>query len=285
MKLKCNCCDGIYNSIDIHFTGACDNQCRHCIDRKGINIWCSPRPNVDEIEKSICSMAGEVDDVLFLGGEPCLYLEELVSLVRNLRSKTKLKLYVTTAVPITCFLKRKLFVELIELLDGINLSVQHSDESLADAIRGSVSRYERQAFYASLPNKQKIRINLTVMRPYLSDYSSVSSCLRHYDAMGFGSIKLAELQHFSQAFASIEECLGINLQSPYANGCQTEFKMDSVLDGFKTPVILKRSCFLVESSRTATFADGIKMMLNAFTKTENRYAVIYENGRKANQWL
>lgn len=25
MKKKCNCCDGIYNSFDVHFTSACDN--------------------------------------------------------------------------------------------------------------------------------------------------------------------------------------------------------------------------------------------------------------------
>ena len=32
MKLNCNCCDGIYNSFDVHFTSACDNRCAHCVD-------------------------------------------------------------------------------------------------------------------------------------------------------------------------------------------------------------------------------------------------------------
>lgn len=31
---KRNCCDGIYNSFDVHFTSACDNKCGHCIDSK-----------------------------------------------------------------------------------------------------------------------------------------------------------------------------------------------------------------------------------------------------------
>ena len=31
---KNNCCDGIYNSFDIHFTSICDNKCAHCIDKK-----------------------------------------------------------------------------------------------------------------------------------------------------------------------------------------------------------------------------------------------------------
>lgn len=38
---KRNCCDGIYNSIDVHFTKACDNNCGFCIDKKynGFNLF------------------------------------------------------------------------------------------------------------------------------------------------------------------------------------------------------------------------------------------------------
>lgn len=39
MKLKCNCCDGIYNSFDVHFTSACDNKCAHCVDGCYIVRW------------------------------------------------------------------------------------------------------------------------------------------------------------------------------------------------------------------------------------------------------
>lgn len=40
MKLNCNCCDGIYNSLDVHFTSACDNKCAHCVDLsyKGLGL-------------------------------------------------------------------------------------------------------------------------------------------------------------------------------------------------------------------------------------------------------
>ena len=51
-KFTKNCCDGIYNSFDIHFTSACDNKCAHCIDLKyegfGIN-----KPDVNTIAKTI----------------------------------------------------------------------------------------------------------------------------------------------------------------------------------------------------------------------------------------
>lgn len=52
MKLKCNCCDGIYNSFDVHFTSACDNKCAHCIDKcyDGLNI---SKPDVNAIVKTI----------------------------------------------------------------------------------------------------------------------------------------------------------------------------------------------------------------------------------------
>ena len=45
MNFKCNCCDGRYNSFNVHFTSACDNNCRHCVDKcyEGLHI---AKPNV-----------------------------------------------------------------------------------------------------------------------------------------------------------------------------------------------------------------------------------------------
>ena len=72
MMLK-NCCDGIYNSIDVHFTSACDNKCSYCIDTHydGLKI---NKPDVVAIAGTIIKNQDKFDDVLFLGGEPCLYL-------------------------------------------------------------------------------------------------------------------------------------------------------------------------------------------------------------------
>lgn len=38
MKHKCNCCDEIYNSFDVHFTNACDNKCAHCVRLFGLEV-------------------------------------------------------------------------------------------------------------------------------------------------------------------------------------------------------------------------------------------------------
>lgn len=285
MKLKCNCCDGMYNSFDVHFTSACDNKCKHCIDQcySGLGII---KPDVDAIVKTIVENCDGVDDVLFLGGEPCLFLDELIECVKKLKEKTSLKLFVTTSVPKVCYDKRDKFVELIELMDGVNLSVQHHDEAVADSIRQTISQYDRQAFYASLPHKEKIRININIVKPLFHTREDISACLRHYDKMGFNSIKLSEIQHGEDVFVSFEKVFGIKLGSPYSTGCQTYIDMDKILPGFKTPLLLKRSCFMCEDSLKASFGDGLKVACSVFRpKPNNKYGVIYENGTLTKGWV
>lgn len=284
MKLKCNCCDGIYNSYDVHFTSACDNKCAHCVDicyaGFGIN-----KPDVDSIVDTIVANQDGLDDVLFLGGEPCLYLNELLLCVRKLRARTNLKLYVTTSVPKICHEQRNDFFDLMHELDGINLSVQHHNELVADQIRRTTSQYDRQAFYRQLPYKGKTRININIVKPYLFTKDDISSCLRHYDAMGFNSIKLSEIQHGSDVYVSFADTFGIKMKSAYANGCQSYLDMGKILPGFKTPVLLKRSCFICEDSLKASLSDGFKMVAKVFVPSKNKYGVVYENGRLTKGWV
>ena len=204
----------------MHFTSACDNKCAHCVDThyEGLGI---NKPNVAAITQTIIHNQDGLDDVLFLGGEPCLYLEELVDCIERLKYYTNLKLYVTTAIPKICYDKKELFVKMIGILDGINLSVQHDEELVADKIRRTLSKYDRQAFYNSLPMKEKIRININIVKPYLYTYEGISKCLRHYDEMGFSSIKLSEIQHGAEYFVSFADVFDLKLRSAYANGQNT----------------------------------------------------------------
>jgi organic radical activating enzyme len=283
-NLKCNCCDGIYNSFDVHFTSVCDNKCKHCIDKcyDGLNIT---KPNVNAIVNTIVENKEGLDDVLFLGGEPCLYLDELLDCVKQLKEKTDLKLFVTTSVPKICKDKYDKFVELIELLDGINLSVQHYKEEVADEIRRVKSEYDRQEFYNSLPYKDKIRINLNIVKPFLYTKEDLTNCLKHYDTMGFNSIKLSEIQHGKDVFVSFEDTFGIKLGSPFTHGCQTYLNMNEIIEGFKTPVLLKRSCFMCEDTLKASLSDGIKVISKMFVSPKNKYGVIYEDGSLKKGWV
>jgi organic radical activating enzyme len=243
------------------------------------------KPNIDAIVKTVIENQDGLDDVLFLGGEPCLYLNELIDCIKQLRDKTKLKLYVTTSVPKICYDERNKFIELIELLDGINLSVQHYNEEIADKIRNTKSKYDRQYFYSLLPCKEKIRINLNVVKPFLYTRQDLTSCLRHYDLMGFNSIKLSEIQHGKDVYVSFADTFDINMKSAYSNGCQSYLEIDKIFTEFKTPILLKRSCFLCEDSLEASFSDGIKMISKFFMKKKNKYGVIYEDGRITKGWI
>ena len=284
MSMNCNCCDGVYNSFDVHFTSLCDNKCSHCIDKcfDGTGI---SKPNVDEIVKTIVANKEELDDVLFLGGEPCLYLDELIDCVEQLKAKTNLKLFVTTSVPKICYDERDKFIKLIELLDGINLSVQHYNEEIADEIRKVKSKYDRQKFYNSLPYKDKIRINLNIVKPFLYTKEDLSECLKHYDTMGFSSIKLSEIQHGKDVFVSFENTFNIKLGSPFSNGCQTYLDMNKLIKNYKTPVLLKRSCFMCEDTLKASFKDGVKVLYKFFNKPNNKYGVVYEDGSLEKGWI
>lgn len=279
-----NCCDGVYNSFDIHFTSACDNKCAHCIDMKYEGLGIS-KPDIKAISKTIIDNKNGYDDVLFLGGEPCMYLYDLVECIKIVKAKTDLKVYVTTSVPKICKDRYDLFTELIELVDGINLSVQHHKESVADDIRKVPPKYDRQSFYKNLPHKDKIRINLNIVKPFLYTKEDITDCLKHYDDMGFNEIKISEIQHGKEHFVSFENIFGIKMDSPFYNGCQTYVDMDKIINGFKTPVLLKRSCFMCEETLKASFMDGVKVCYRLFKpNNKNKYGVIYENGCLSNKW-
>jgi hypothetical protein len=250
---------------------------------KGLGI---SKPDVKAIVDTIVANQEGLDDVLFLGGEPCLYLDELLACVTQLRQKTKLRLYVTTAVPKTCYDKFDVFCKLLEVVDGINLSVQHYREDVADQIRRTTSQYDRQAFYRDIPFfRWKIRINLNIVKPFLYTKDDIAACLRHYDAMGFASIKMSEIQHGKDFYVSFADVFGIPMESAYANGCQSYLDMEKILPGFVTPVLLKRSCFLCEESLKASLGDGVKMVARIFAPSHNRYGVVYEDGSLKQGWV
>lgn len=285
MNWDINCCDGIYNSFDVHFTSACDNKCRHCIDMKyqGKGII---KPDPVAIAKTIIGMAEGFDDVLFLGGEPCLYLPELYDCIRMIKQETKLECYVTTSVPKTCYTLYPKFLQILEMVDGMNLSVQHYREDVADDIRQTRSTFDRQKFYAELPMKEKIRINLNIVKPFLYERDDLLACLKHYDDMGFPEIKLSEIQHGTEHFVSFEKTIGMKLKSPFAYGCQQWVDMRPYIPGYRGRLLLKRSCFLCEETLKASLMDGVKVLRKYLLRpVKGHYAVVYEDGSLANGWL
>jgi hypothetical protein len=61
--------------------------------------------------------------------------------------------------------------------------------------------------------------------------------------------------------------------------------MDELIPNFKTPVLLKRSCFICEETLKASFMDGVKVASKLFTiGKKNNYGVVYENGCLTKGW-
>lgn len=285
MNFKTNCCDGIYHSYDVHFTSACDNKCKHCIDAvydgKGII-----KPNPKAIAKTIINGANGFDDVLFLGGEPCLFLEELYECISLIKENTNLKCYITSSVPKTCSDKYELFLKILELVDGFNISAQHYDECIADKIRNIKSKFDRQEFYKNLPHKEKIRINLNIVKPFLYTKEDIINTLKHYDDMGYREIKLSEIQHGKEYYVSFEKIMGIKLKSAFTHGCQTWVDMKPFIPGFKGKLLLKRSCFMCEETLRAKPIDAIKTIYKwLHRKDKVYYGVVYEDGTLEHGWL
>lgn len=284
MKLNCNCCDGVYNSYDVHFTSICDNKCKHCVDLcyEGLKI---PNPNPYKIAMSIIENSKGFDDVLFLGGEPCLFLKDLNICIGIIKEYTNLKIYVTTSLPITCKNEPEEFKKMLEMVDGLNISVQHYKEDIADQIRNVRSKYDRQKFYKNLTHKEKIRINLNIVKPYLYEKEDILNCIQHYNDFGFNEIKLSEIQHGKEYFVSFEDIMGIKLKSPFAHGCQNVVNVKSYLPNFTGKLLLKRSCFMCEGSLYASVADLGKVIINKFRPIRNKYGVVYEDGTINKGWI
>ena len=133
--------------------------------------------------------------------------------------------------------------------------------------------------------KHKIRININILKPYLQDKQEIIKCLKHYDALGFNSIKLSELQHTPESYVSFEKIFELKMESPYSNGCQTFFDTKKIIDGgLKTPLIIKRSCFVNEPSCKATLMDGVKVFTKLIYTKKNKFLVIYEDGKILKGW-
>ena len=161
----------------------------------------------------------------------------------------------------------------------------NTDVICPDEIRKTKSQYDRQSFYNSLPNKEKIRININIVRPFLYTKKDISNCLKYYDSMGFNSIKLSEIQHGKEVYVSFVDTFGLKMKSAYSYGCQSWLDMNNILPGFKTPVLLKRSCFICEDSLKASLQDGIKVVAKLFNPSKNKYGVVYEDGRLTKGWV
>lgn len=290
---KCNSCDGIYESLDIRFTKACDNNCSFCIEKSGISSL--GKTDVAALARSVLDSGFK--NILIVGGEPLLDLQKLYRFVHLVRTYTKVKkIYITTSLPIsvdTNLDTKNLLMDIIELIDGLNVSLQHYDSRINNVVLHASSKHDRLETLSMLTHinpeiRNKIRVNLNLVQGYIDNKLQVLTAIRLLsNVYHVKTIKLNELQN-SDKYVSFENIFpDCKLLSPYAHGCQTDIThyFNSLSLMYDIQILLKRSCFLVESSKTATFSDLVKVVGKRIKNEKHKFGVLYENGKLENHWL
>jgi molybdenum cofactor biosynthesis enzyme MoaA len=285
IKYNVNACDQICNELQIHFTKSCPNKCPFCIDATNKGLDTSSIPQVDKIYEKIELYKGNIESVCISGGEPMLFMEQLIELVRLIKGNTNLKVYIISSIPDICYKNKWLFYEILEKCDGLSISPQHYKEDVADKMRGHESSFDRQTFYGEMPHKEKITVNINMVKPFLCEKSDIIACIKHYNDLGFKDIKLVELFNMEDMYVNFEGVFGMKMKSPFAHGCKTEFDITPWIPSYKGKFTLKRTCFLVNKLLHANMSDMLKAATRKLFEGKYYFGVVYEDGSIHPYWV
>lgn len=280
MKLRINSCDGRHSSsLDVRFTKACDNDCSFCIEKGGIDSLGATDVNA-LIESTTSSGKREV---LILGGEPFLQVSKLLQYVEGIRAFVD-KVFITTSLPKTLDVNNPKVQDILLLIDGLNVSLQHYDPVENNRIliaRSEHNRIDQLSDILDWVEPEKVRVSINLVKGSIDTKAKLITCLNVLQRIGATHVKINELQH-SDLWISFEELWGKKFGSPYATGCQKEIKIMSGMN-----IILKRSCFLVEDKLSPTLPDLCKAVVKrVFLKVgDDSSMVLYENGRLETGWI
>lgn len=285
MKFHCNSCDGVYsNSLDVRFSKKCDNNCSFCIEKKGI---CGMETNVEKLIAS--TKESQKETVLILGGEPLLDLPKVLEYVKGIRGFIK-EIYITTSLPKSIEEDWEVFCELMTLIDGLNVSLQHYYPSKNNEILRASSKHNRINLLATMcENKEfakKIRVSINLVKGSIDNKRDLDIFLCVMQEIHVEHVKINELQDSEDLYVSFEEIYGMKLKSAYAHGCQTDIS----LPNYSMRITLKRACFKVNENLQATFMDCCKAIIKSIWGNGKKYTstsknVLYENGDLADGWI
>jgi molybdenum cofactor biosynthesis enzyme MoaA len=275
-----NFCDRSNNSLDVRFTKRCDNDCSFCIDKQGLGDL-GNAPVQDLIDSTLKT---KMETILILGGEPFLNPNKLEAYVKGIRPHVK-EIFITTSLPKTIKKYGHQFSEIMRNIDGLNVSIlDPSDSKRNNNLLNAKSKHDRLKMLEEM-NKNwsyKIRTSINLVRGGIDNQSKLLMALTDLEIIGCEEIKIVELQNAGCDYISYEDIMGVKMKSPYSYGCQQ--KVD--ICGIHSKVILKRSCFVVEDSRDASFMDFIKTLIKKYlVKQKGRFSVMYENASIENNWV
>jgi pyruvate-formate lyase-activating enzyme len=290
IKLKVNSCDGIYDSLDVRFTKACDNNCSFCIERKGLNSLGDTQ--VDKLIES--TIKSQKKDILILGGEPLLNPKLVLEYIQGIRQVVD-TIYITTSLPkiITFGEGLETFKKIIEIVDGINVSIHDYTNEGNNKVLNSTNPHNRIDFLMEILKNEtfqrKARICCNLVKGTIDSQNKIDTFLCCMAGIGVKHVKLNELQNVDiNTYVSFEDVYGVKMKSPFAHGCQTDIS-DLFTKEFDMKVTLKRSCFCNKdkSIAKATVSDLVKCVCKRVNPNLNctNFKVLYEDGSIQNGWL
>ena len=158
-----NACDGVFdNSLDVRFTKFCDNGCSFCIESPGLD-----NQGHDLDAKLSNTVEVSPKTVLVLGGEPLLFMKDVLEYVKGIRDCVP-EIFVTTSLPITIQRQVDEFNELMNLLDGLNVSLQHYDWKRNNEVLKAKHRHDRIHLLSEVlknpDHAEKIRVSINLVK-------------------------------------------------------------------------------------------------------------------------
>lgn len=284
-KFNNNICDQILNEANIHFTKVCPNKCPFCIDALNQGITYN-RPNVDKIFISVLSIIDKIDEITISGGEPFVYIDDLLQLVKNIKRYVKKKITVITSLPKQCYDNKETFFEIIKYIDCLIISPQHMDMKIGDKIRGHKTTFDRESLLKEIPYKSKVSLTINIIKGYLDTLDDIRNNIRYFESLGFSHFKLAEIFDHDELYVSIEKILGIKMKQPFSLGCsEKHFDMSPFIGETSSDFTIKRICFYRTKHVHASLTDLIKILLRPFFAKKSFFCVIYENGEILPRWV
>lgn len=283
---KLNSCDGKYaNSLDVRFTKACDNNCSFCIEKDGIDSL-----GETDVEKMIEStISSNEKTVLILGGEPFLKVAQLKQYVAGIRPFVE-EIYITTSIPKTLTPDNKDVWDILEMIDGLNVSLQHYSPKINNDVLQARHRFNRIAALADILKHErfanKVRVSINLCKGFIDSKEKLEIFFEVMESINCKHVKINELQDVSpELYVSFEKEYGIKMKPPFAFGCQTDIT-DLINRPFK--VTLKRACFKVMHPSIAetqvSVYDVLKLLYRRIKPSQNNMKVLYENGDLSSGW-
>ena len=293
IRYNINTCDHSpkISELMIHFTKLCPNNCEFCIDKLNIGVN-SKKPEIDKIIETVNEYKDKVKNICISGGEPFIFIDELLYFVNWIKENTDLKILVITSVPNICYKEKDKFFEILDKCDNIQISLQYYSDNMSDMIRQSKSNFDRKEFYKEILEhcgSDKILGSINIFKPYFENKDDIINNVMMFNRLGFKNLKICELFDADDLYIDIPKTLGIKMNSPFAWGCKTEYKgakkWSLYGDNFDGHLYIKRSCFYRSKLKKANIWDFIKICTRWIFAKPYFFGVIHENGKIYPHWI